>query len=157
MNPTNSTPSKKVMGVSYASVVQMFINDQLTTHDIALKLGCTHQRISQVLTAMGVRPILHSRVIRAAKLCESRANRAQLIAAEKKRRKARREEQQLAFDRERHCRARLLWDEGTTIQKIALHLGITTSNASVIIARMRAKYGWFPHRRSASKKKSCVC
>ncbi len=142
-----------INGVPYDQILRSFLVGRKTTAEIAADIGCTHQRVGQIIKLFGVN------VFRVGQ--EIRNERIKIQAAERKARKMREKLTAKAALRttrrnaaeERFAELRLRWDDGQTIHDIAAALGRTPGAIAETIRRLRAKYGWFPRRRAANIKR----
>ena len=134
---------RKLNGVTYTTIKQWFEVDRRSTQAIAQTLGCTRQRVSQVLRAQGVdvstigSEIRHSNISRR---MASRALKLQLGRIEKQshRREAKEQKyQQMIW----------LWGQGKSSTQIAAATKRKVATVREAIRRLRLRYGWFPKRK----------
>jgi hypothetical protein len=150
MDSKELVAEKKVKGLSYSGVRDMFLRDRLTLTEIANRAGCTFQRIGQVLHEMGIDPVPQGRVIRQERMNERKSRREAQADADKKRRKVQRERARKALNLEKYRFWIQQWADGLPITQIAARNGVSIQHASVIINRMRHRYGWFPKQLKTS-------
>lgn len=137
---------RKVKGVSFRVIRAMFLKDRLTLTQIATHVGCSFQRIGQVLREMGVDAVTIGRARRKETAQLRRAQNS--IKKEFEREKSRRlkEKNRKSANLEKYRAWLVLWREGLRVSEIAVRHGISTPHASVVINRLRRRYGWFPLR-----------
>ena len=141
-------PRKKtIRGVSHDTIISLYVNDKLSTEEIASKVGCTRQRIGQVLRQNGINVVAQGRRTREER-AKARAEENHKLFIKKKedvvKEKAR---ARAAADALKFRDWRLLWEQDKTIVEIALFDGGALEAVRAQIYRLRERYGWFPARR----------
>lgn len=133
MNP----PNRKV---DPAIARSLALDEGLSCGQIAARIGCSDQAVSDALRRQGLDPaqlwLERKSRERAARL---QAHRAAL--AEKRRAAS-----------EKHFAAWFpLWEQGYTYKEMASILGTTTTTVAWTTCRLRESHGWFPRRQAVHK------
>ena len=129
---------KSLKGVSYETIREWYLEKGIPTSKIADGLGCSRQRVAQVLRLQGVNVSKVGQGIRAKNIQFRQLNRQAGLPQN-----AHAEARRLKEATVNYQEMRTWWDDGKSFAEIAELSGKNVGAIREAIYRLRRKYGWF--------------